>query len=300
MSIEQRLGEIAELVEHRLDTLLSTDHNSDVPPRLLGAIRHGAMGQGKRFRPFLVIESARMLGVEPAQAVDTAAALELVHCYSLVHDDLPAMDNDTLRRGAPTVWAAYDEWTAILAGDALLTMAFEILAAPSTHPDGQVRAELVGALARASGPAGMVGGQALDLAAEKLRCPVEPSLDQIRRLQAMKTGALIRFGCEAGAILGRADADQRRALREYGTELGLAFQIADDILDVEGDAATLGKAVAKDAVLGKATLVSLMGIEASRRKLDETVNAAIAALLGFSDKAEMLRQAAVFAAGRKK
>ncbi len=229
MSFEQRLADIVAPVERRLETLLAARNHPGAPDRLLAAMRHATLGQGKRFRPFLVVESSRLFGIAPNQAFDTAAALECVHCYSLVHDDLPAMDNDELRRGAPTVWKAYDEWTAILAGDALLTVAFEILAEPAAHPDPAVRVELVAGLARAAGAGGMVGGQGHDLAAEKLGEPARPTIAHIRQLQAMKTGALITFGCEAGAILGRAGSAQRHALVRYGAALGLVFQIADDL-----------------------------------------------------------------------
>jgi farnesyl diphosphate synthase len=231
--------------------------------------------------------------------VATAAALELVHCYSLAHDDLPAMDHDELRRGQPTVWKAYDEWTAILAGDGLLTLAFDLLARPETHPDADVRVALVGALARASGAAGMVGGQALDLMADKLGDPAQPTIEHIRQLQAMKTGALLVFACEAGAILGRAPEPERRALADFGAALGFAFQIADDLLDAEGDAATVGKAVAKDAAANKATLVSLMGIAEAKAMLAKTEAAANDALAVFGAKADVLREAARFVVNRK-
>jgi farnesyl diphosphate synthase len=295
MSFETRLAEIAGAVERRLVDIL-VDHA--VPERMTAAMRHAVLGGGKRVRPFLVVESASLFGVPREAALNTAAALECVHCYSLVHDDLPAMDNDLVRRGQPTVWKAYDEWTAILAGDGLLTLAFEILARPETHASADIRAALVLELARASGPAGMAGGQCLDLEAEKLGQPAKPTLAHIRRLQAMKTGALIRFGAEAGAILGQATAAQRAALKSYGDHLGFAFQIADDLLDASGDAATVGKATGKDA--GKATLVSLMGLSAARIKLAETEAAAIAALSPFGTSADNLRQAARFVASRKK
>jgi len=230
--------------------------------------------------------------------MDTAAALECIHCYSLAHDDLPAMDNDVLRRGAPTVWKAFDEWTAILAGDALLTVAFEILSTPAVHQSASVRLTLISGLAKASGAAGMVGGQALDLEAERLGGGRALSVAEILHLQSLKTGALIRFACEAGAILGEAKADEREALREYGAQLGLAFQIADDLLDAEGDAATVGKAVSKDAAAGKATLVSLMGLDATRAELNRAEQAAIDALAPFGARAETLIEAARFVARR--
>jgi farnesyl diphosphate synthase len=295
MAFEAKLTEIAAAVEIKLTDILT---DSTVPDRMTQAIRLAVLGGGKRVRPFLVVESARLFGISQDQAMSTAAALECVHCYSLVHDDLPAMDNDLLRRGQPTVWKAFDEWTAILAGDGLLTLAFEILGRPETHASAEIRIKLVQELARASGPAGMAGGQCLDLEAEKLGQPVAPTLAHIRRLQAMKTGALIRFGTEAGAILGQATTTQQAALRSYGDHLGFAFQIADDLLDAAGDAATIGKAIGKD--VGKATLVSLMRLAAARAKLAETEAAAIAALAPFGRAADTLREAARFVASRKK
>lgn len=300
MSFTQRLEETARLVEarlsHFLDTLAGPDQTS---PRLAAAMRHAVLGGGKRFRPFLVIEGARMLGVPPDRALGTAAAIECVHCYSLAHDDLPAMDNDELRRGLPTVWTAFDEWTAILAGDALLTLAFEIVALPSTHDEPGVRSELTLALARASGAAGMVGGQAFDLEAEKIATTPPASADHIRRLQAMKTGALIRFSAAAGAILAEADAGTRQRLERFGDVLGYAFQIADDLLDVEGNAAETGKAVAKDAAAGKATLVSLIGVSDARRRLAELEQEAISLLTPFGDDAATLREAVGFVVTRR-
>ncbi len=300
MTFERSLAAVAGPVERHLDWLLSSGRQADVPARLLAAMRHGVLGQGKRFRPFLVLESAALFDVAAERALNAAAALELVHCYSLVHDDLPAMDNDTLRRGAPTVWAAFDEWTAILAGDGLLALAFEVLSDPLTHADPAVRSALVAGLARASGPAGMVGGQVIDLEADKRGEPRLPTLAHIRRLQAMKTGALIRFGAECGAILGRASPDRRAALVRYGEALGLAFQVSDDLLDVEGDAAVVGKAVAKDAAQGKATLVGLLGIARARERLAATVAEAIDALAPFGAPAERLREAARHMGDRRK
>jgi farnesyl diphosphate synthase len=247
-----------------------------------------------------VVESAALFGLSEHEALDTAAAVECIHCYSLAHDDLPAMDNDATRRGRPTVWKAYDEWTAILAGDALLTSAFEILSAPAAHPKPQVRLALIAGLAKAAGAHGMVGGQALDLEAERVPRESPLSLAQIRHLQSLKTGALITFAAEAGAMLGQAREDARRALRTFGTELGLAFQIADDLLDAEGDAATVGKAVSKDAAAGKATLVSLMGLDAARAELKRVEQAAIDALRPFGDRAATLIEAARFVTNRNR
>lgn len=296
---EHRLKSCATAVETLLSRLLTSPAIGDTPERLMAAMRHGVLGGGKRFRPFLVVESAALFGVTQVQAMRTAAALECLHCYSLVHDDLPAMDNDMIRRGQPTVWAAFDEWTAILAGDALLTYAFEILASDETHADPKIRAQLTLGLARAAGPAGMVGGQTIDLEADKLGEPRQATLAHIQRLQAKKTGALIGYACEAGALLGGASASEHNALGRYGTALGLAFQIADDLLDVEGDAAVVGKAVAKDAAAGKATVVSLMGIEAARARLAEAETEAIAALAPFGANADLLRWAARFVSQRQ-
>ena len=291
----KRLAEAQSAVEQQLMRWLT---DTATPDRLSLAMRHAVLGGGKRVRPFLVLETAGLFDVDRHSGLDVAAALECVHCYSLVHDDLPAMDNDRLRRGKPTVWAAYDEWTAILAGDALLTLAFEIVADGAAALPAATRIKLIGELAAASGRSGMVGGQCLDLAAEKLAPAVSPTLDGIRRLQVMKTGALLRFACVAGAIMGDAGSSEHRALAAYGDGIGFAFQIADDLLDATGNQATVGKAVAKDDAAGKATLVALMGVDAARRKLDEVTAQAVAALDVFGGRAEALRQAAAFIANR--
>ncbi len=270
------------------------------PPRLLAAMRHAVLGGGKRLRPFLVVESAALFGAARKGALLTGAALECLHCYSLVHDDLPSMDNDDLRRGRPTVHKAYDDATAILAGDSLLTLAFDILARPEVHSDPLVRSTLVLELARASGLGGMAGGQMLDLAAEgRFEARRAQSQDEILTLQAMKTGALLRFACRAGAILGRADDKTLAALDTFGAVIGKAFQIADDLLDVEGDTATLGKAAGKDAAAGKATLVSILGIDGAHKRLDGLIVEGEAALAPFGAKADILRAAARFIAARK-
>jgi farnesyl diphosphate synthase len=304
-SFGERLSAVASAVDVRLAHHLQStgptyrDCVSKPPDRLTAAMGHAVLGGGKRFRPFLVVETAGLFGLVPDAALDTAAALECLHCYSLAHDDLPAMDNDDTRRGRPTVHKAYDDWTAILAGDGLLTLAFDILARPATHPDAAVRSDLVLALARAAGAGGMVGGQAFDLEADKLGVPGRTTIVHIRRLQAMKTGALITFALEAGAILGRASPHERAALKSYGDHLGLAFQIADDLLDAEGDAATVGKAVGKDSAAGKATLVSLMGLKAAKMTLMETERDAIAALAPFGQRAHGLVAAARFVVTRR-
>ncbi len=269
------------------------------PPRLVAAMRHAALDGGKRLRPFLVVETAALFGAARAGALMAGAALECVHCYSLIHDDLPAMDNDDLRRGRPTVHKAFDEATAILAGDALLTLAFDITARVEVHPDAAVRVALVAELARAAGLGGMAGGQMLDLAAEgRFEKKRVLSKNEIATLQAMKTGALIRFACRAGAIIGQADADAHARMDRYGTAIGQAFQIADDLLDVEGDTKTLGKAAGKDAAAGKATLVATLGPDGARARLKELVAEADAALAPFGAKADTLRAAARFIAER--
>jgi farnesyl diphosphate synthase len=297
MTFRQRLAQAAHMVERRLADFLDMALEGGAPPRLVEAMRHAALGGGKRFRPFLVIECAGLFGVPPETAVQTAAALECVHCYSLVHDDLPAMDDDDWRRGKPTVHKAYDEWTAILAGDALLTIAFAQLAKSATHPDAAVRAELIASLADASGAAGMAGGQCLDLEFDKLGLPAKLSEPHVERLQAMKTGTLVRFACEAGAILGRAAPEKRGALAHYGAHLGLAYQMADDLLDVEGEPAAMGKAARKDE--RKATLVAILGVEAAKERLATLEADAIAALASFGPEADGLREATAFVVRRE-
>ncbi len=262
--------------------------------RVYEAMRYSALAPGKRMRPLLVLASARLFGVARNSALQVAAAIEMVHAYSLIHDDLPAMDNSDLRRGRPTCHKAFDDATAVLAGDGLLTMAFEVLAHADTHGDPAVRCELVLALAGAAGAAGMVGGQMIDLIAEKQ--PLD--IGAITRLQRMKTGALIAFACEAGAILAKASGDQRTALRGYAHDLGLAFQIADDLLDVEGSAADIGKPVGADAAAGKATFVSILGVERARAQAGLLVDQAVAHLDLFEQKAELLRQVARFVINR--
>ena len=274
----------AAAVETRLATLSGRLLAASPAARLTEAMRYGLLGGGKRLRPFLVIESAKLFGLAPEAALNTAAALECVHCYSLIHDDLPAMDDDDMRRGRPSTHKAFDEATAILAGDGLLTLAFEILALPETHGDASVRGELVLELARAAGAQGMAGGQMLDLAAAGRTLTAA----EVTQLQAMKTGALIRFACVAGAILGQASPQGRSALDTYGRALGAAFQIADDLLDVEGDAAETGKAIAKDAAAGKATLVGLMGVAGARAELERLTAAAIGSIGDFGANGAIL------------
>jgi farnesyl diphosphate synthase len=291
-----RLSAVAAEIEDVLEAILRLATDPPIPPRLLDAMRHATLGGGKRLRPFLVVETGRLFGGDDAALLQAGAAVEFLHVYSLVHDDLPAMDDDDLRRGKPTVHKAFDEATAILAGDALHSLAFETLADPATHPDGAVRASLVLALARAAGAAGMVGGQMLDLAAETGELPAQ---EAVRALQAMKTGAVIAAAVEIGARIGGAAQAQRAALADYAAALGATFQIADDILDVESSAVAMGKATGKDAGRGKATLVASIGLEAARGERDRLVGEAIAALAGWGDEADLLRQAARFAAERR-
>lgn len=282
-------------IEAMLDQLLPT--GDGLEQRVWAAMRYSALGGGKRLRPFLVIESARMFSVAGAAALRVAAALEMVHCYSLVHDDLPAMDDDDLRRGRPTTHKAFDDATAILAGDGLLTRAFEVLSHPATHGDPAVRAELVLSLAKAAGADGMVGGQMIDLEAEKRDQPLD--LGGITRLQRMKTGALIAYGLEAGAILGKAPAQARHALLGYAHDLGLAFQIADDILDVESTPEELGKATQKDEGRNKATFVSLLGLDRAKSQASILADQAIRHLDMFGAEADLLRDVARWVVERK-
>ena len=285
-SAEQKLAANAARIELALEALLPKGEGFEAD--LHEAMRYACLGGGKRVRPFLVMESAQLFGVDEGCALRVACAIEFVHCYSLVHDDLPAMDDDDLRRGRPTVHKAFDEATAILAGDALLTRAFEVLAQPLTHGDAGVRAELVLALALASGAEGMCGGQQMDLSAEGQ----DLDIGAITRLQRLKTGALIAFAAQSGAILGKAPAALRHALLAYAHDLGLAFQIADDLIDVEGSADAAGKATGKDQALGKATFVSILGIERARAQALLLAEQAVRHLDAFDAKAQALRDLA--------
>jgi farnesyl diphosphate synthase len=296
----KRLDQTAEDTESLLEKLLSQAVLPDEitrPKRLIEAMRYSSLGGGKRLRPFLVVESSAVFGVAREAALLAGAALECVHCYSLIHDDLPAMDNSDLRRGRPTLHKAYDDATAILAGDALLTIAFDIITRDEIHADAGVRLALTRALARASGIGGMAGGQILDLAGEGRFGDREPV--DVARLQQMKTGALLRFGCIAGAILGQSTQKEYQALDDYGRALGEAFQIADDLLDVEGDAAALGKQTGQDAALGKTTFVTQLGIEGARQRVRDLLVRADSALSIFGAKGDVLRAAARFVAERK-
>lgn len=298
---ESQLATRATLVERRLaDRLDGTPRPGEIvlPPRILSAMRYALLGGGKRIRPFLVMESASLFAPDEdtqAAALDMAAALECIHTYSLVHDDLPAMDDDALRRGRPTLHIAYDEATAILAGDALLTLAFDMVTDPSTTLAPDRRVALVSALSRAAGFGGMVGGQMIDLASENRSL----SEEEIVTLQAMKTGALLRFACEAGAIVCGAAPDDRERLSRFGEAIGLAFQLADDLLDLTADEAAMGKATGKDADRGKATLVSLHGAEWAQTQLRGLVDASVELLEPYGARAEPLREAAAFVANRR-
>jgi farnesyl diphosphate synthase len=295
---ETMLARNAVAVEELLRALLGPAMLSgeiERPVRLFEAMRHGVFNGGKRLRPFLVLESAALFGHRGEAALRVGAAVECVHCYSLIHDDLPAMDDDDLRRGQPTVHRAFDEASAILAGDSLLTFAFDILADPATELPAERRAALVLGLARAAGAGGMAGGQALDLEAERSA----PDEAGIIRLQAMKTGALIRFSCQAGPMLAGAPAADVERLGEFGAAIGLAFQLADDLLDLTSDPATLGKATRKDASAGKATLPALHGVDWTRRQLEGLVAQAQDLLSPYGAKGAVLAEAARFVASRK-
>lgn len=296
----KRLDKTAEDTEAVLGRLLSDAVLPDEitrPKRLIEAMRYSSLGGGKRLRPFLVVESAAVFDVPRDAALLVGAALECIHCYSLIHDDLPAMDNSDLRRGRPTLHKAYDDATAILAGDALLTIAFDIITRDEIHQDPTVRLLLTRALARAAGIGGMAGGQMLDLAGEGRFGDREPV--DVARVQQMKTGALLRYGCIAGALLGQSTPKEYQALDDYGRALGEAFQIADDLLDVEGDAAALGKPAGADAALNKTTFVTQLGIAGAKQRVSDLLAKADAALSVFGAKGDVLRAAARFVADRK-
>jgi farnesyl diphosphate synthase len=292
LALKPALDAIGKAIDQRFDRLLAVP--ADNRARLYDAMRHAVIGGGKRMRPLLVVAASDLFQVNRERALRAALAIECIHCYSLIHDDLPCMDDDDMRRGKPTVHKAFDEATAVLAGDCLHDLAFEILADPATHDDPLVRLELVTELAQQSGPAGMAGGQMMDLVAEGAGY----DLAGITRLQQLKTGALIQWCLEAGAILGGASDAQRRALRAYARDLGLAFQIADDLLDVEGTSAKTGKAVQKDAAAGKATFVSLLGVERARAQAIALIDQAVGHLNGFGQEADLLRAIARFAVER--
>ncbi|GIU65928.1 polyprenyl synthetase family protein [Candidatus Phycosocius spiralis] len=282
VSLEQRLEETADRITVALDTLVPRVQGPEA--RLMSAMRYAALGGGKRLRPFLVLETGRLFGVDERCLLRVAAALECVHTYSLIHDDLPCMDDDDMRRGRPSVHIAYDEATAILAGDALLTLAFEILADPQTHTDPSIRIQVVARLAEAAGARGMVGGQMMDMIAEKLG----DDIAAVTRMQRLKTGMLFTFAVEVGALMGRASEDARHALSAYAHDLGLAFQITDDILDAEGSVELVGKAVGKDRHKGKASFVSLLGLAGAKQRVKLLADQAHAHLALFGARAHYL------------
>jgi farnesyl diphosphate synthase len=286
LALQTALKAVSHEMDRQFDLLLTVP--DDARAGLYQAMRHAAIGGGKRLRPLLVNATAQLFGVDKTCIARTALALECIHVYSLVHDDLPAMDDDDLRRGKLTVHKAFDEATAILAGDCLHALAFEVLADEATHPDPFVRVELIACLAQASGPSGMAGGQMMDLEAEKSSF----DLATVTRLQAMKTGALIGCAVESGAILGRVPHEGRTGLRGYAHDMGLAFQIADDILDAEGDEALVGKKLGKDGAAGKETFLSLLGLERAREQARMLVEQAIAHLKHYGAEADLLRDIA--------
>ena len=293
---DRALAYAAQSVERTMDRLLPKGEAGEA--RVFEAMRYSSLGGGKRLRAFFVLASATLFKVAPLSAMRTASAIEFVHAYSLIHDDLPAMDDDDLRRGKPTNHKQFDEATAILAGDALQTLAFEVLAHEDTHGDPAVRTALVSELAKAAGAQGMVGGQMLDMLAEEKGA--EPmSIGAITRLQRLKTGALISFSCTSGAILGKAAEPSRLALQAYAHDLGLAFQIVDDLLDVEGSPEEVGKATGKDAAAGKATFVSILGLERARAQATMLAAQAAAHLEPFGPAADLLKQAANFVVSRR-
>ena len=292
LGLKPALDRVAADIDRYFDHLLALP--DDPRRRLYEAMRHASIGGGKRIRPLLVCAACDLFHVDRLRAMRVALAIECIHVYSLIHDDLPCMDDDDLRRGRPTVHKAYDEATAVLAGDALHALAFETLADPETHPDPFVRVELVAELARASGPGGMAGGQMMDLVAETETF----DLPTVTRLQQLKTGALIGFCIEAGAIMGHIAPEGRTRLRGYARDVGLAFQIADDLLDVEGDSEATGKAVGKDGAAGKATFVSLLGAERARQQAQLLVDQAVTHLSGFGPEADLLRGIAYYVVER--
>jgi len=293
VAFQNALIDAAQSVEAELQALIPLSNSPE--DQVVEAMRYACLNGGKRLRPFLTLTTAALFDVNKKSALRAAAALEMIHCYSLIHDDLPAMDNDDLRRGKPTVHRRYDEATAILAGDALLTEAFAVLADRETHADPSVRCALVAHLAKASGAHGMVGGQMLDLLAEN----EDLDLPSITRMQRMKTGCLIDYACEAGAILGKASSHMRQALMAYAHDVGLAFQIADDLLDVEGEAVVVGKAIAKDADRGKASFVEILGVERARSQANMLIDQAIAHLSVFEGRACLLEAVARFVVDRR-
>lgn len=297
IELKQHLTEQGSRIESVLKRLLDPAALAGEiarPPRLVDAMRHGALNGGKRLRPILVVEAARLFGRDDDGVLETACALELIHCYSLIHDDLPAMDDDDLRRGQPTVHKAFDEATAILAGDALLTLAFDVVGSETVHDDAAVRLRLSRELSRAAGVGGMAGGQMLDLESEHR----DRSEAEIRLLQSMKTGALLRYACRAGAIVADASGDDVDRLTRFGEVIGLAFQLADDLLDVEASPEMMGKATGKDAEAGKATLVGLWGTERTHAELKTLLEESEQLLAPYAENARTLSALADFIVSR--
>lgn len=292
-AFETSIKEVAGLVEAELERMLP--RRTGPLGRIIDAMRHGALDGGKRLRPFLAVASADLFGAPRERSLRVGCAVEMIHCYSLIHDDLPAMDDSDLRRGRPSVHKAFDDATAILAGDALLTQAFEVLAEPLTHPSGEVRCLLALELARSSGKEGMVGGQMIDIYAEQKTF----GLSEIEELQRLKTGAIIRFSAMAGGIVGGANEDEINALSKYAEDLGLSFQIVDDLLDAFGDAVALGKPVGQDLDMDKATFVKLLGAEGARDMAKSLVERAKSHLDRFGGRARALAGAADFVFQRK-
>ena len=293
LALPKAMAEWAEAVEKFLNNILSSEENRQ--EQLFGAMRYASLEGGKRLRPFLTLESAKLFEAPEKYALRVGTAIELIHCYSLIHDDLPAMDDDDFRRGRPSCHVAFDEATAILAGDALQVLAFEILCDPETHPDANIRVELIKGLAVASGGLGMVGGQMIDLVSENS----DVDLRTITKMQTLKTGALISFSCEAGAILGKASNEKKVALLKYAQDIGLAFQIADDLLDVLGTQEVTGKSTNKDGAAGKATFVSLLGVSEAQKRAQFLTDRAIRRLDMFGDKAAHLKAIADFVVERR-
>ena len=293
LALPKAMAEWAEAVEKFLNNILSSEENRQ--EQLFGAMRYASLEGGKRLRPFLSLDSAKLFEAPEKYALRVGTAIELIHCYSLIHDDLPAMDDDDFRRGRPSCHVAFDEATAILAGDALQVLAFEILCDPETHPDANIRLELIKGLAFASGGLGMVGGQMIDLVSENS----DVDLKTITKMQRLKTGALISFSCEAGAILGKASRKEKEALLKYAQDIGLAFQIADDLLDVLGTKEVTGKSTNKDGAAGKATFVSLLGVSEAQKRAQFLTDQAIRRLDMFGDKAAHLKAIADFVVERR-
>ena len=291
--LKQDMSTRANVIESTIDALLPPTKGGDA--RLIDAMRYATLGGGKRLRGYLAVTTASLFGVPDSQSARVAASVEMLHAYSLVHDDLPAMDDDDMRRGQPSTHRKFDEATAILAGDALQTRAFEILADAQTHASADVRIDLIQSFAQASGAAGMVGGQMIDMEGEGRALP----LDEVRHLHALKTGCLIRYSAEAGAILGQASADLRKRLRTYGANIGAAFQIADDVLDATATAEELGKTAGKDEASGKSTFVALLGIDGARDEAARVTEAAIAELAPFGAQADRLRDLAYYVIERR-